>query len=541
MNCTSAIHRQLRLRTAFVVGAVVAAVAVIVIGRTVDGGSLTATVSRSSGEPLLLVMTLAAFGAAFVLRALAWQRVLPALSLSHALGGIHLALGANHVLPLRLGEPLRVVSVVRRSGVDVDAATASTLTLRAADVLSVVAIGMIVAPVAFVGLVGWVGWLALALVGVLAIAGWRRLVQVIRRGKDVRLPGPTAIGLSACAWLLESMLVWQSAHWAGLDVSRTDAVLVTTVAVAAQVAAIAPGGFGTYEAAAVTAYVALGYDAEVALVAALGAHGLKTAYSLVTGAIAAFMPTPGMVGRLRLTARRSAPPQSTIDPHSPVVLFMPAHNEEEAVASCVRRTPATVLGHRVEVIVVNDGSTDATAERATAAGAKVINLAHNRGLGAAVRVGLHEGVTAGAAAVVFCDADGEYPPEELANLVHPVLAGDADYVIGSRFKGQIGHMRPHRRVGNLILTRLLSIVARRKITDGQSGYRALSRNAAVAAEIIHDFNYAQVLTLDLLAKGYRYHEVPIGYHFRTTGESFIKLGPYLRHVVPAVYRELNAR
>jgi hypothetical protein len=101
-------------------------------------------------------------------------------------------------------------------------------------------------------------------------------------------------------------------------------------------------------------------------------------------------------------------------------------------------------------------------------------------------------------------------------------------------------MRPHRRLGNLLLTRLLAIVARRPISDGQSGYRAFSLDAAATAEIIHDFNYAQVLTLDLLAKGYRYLEVPISYRFRTTGRSFVKLGPYLRHVVPAVYRELNA-
>ena len=69
--------------------------------------------------------------------------------------------------------------------------------------------------------------------------------------------------------------------------------------------------------------------------------------------------------------------------------------------------------------------------------------------------------------------------------------------------------------------------------------RALSLAAADSAEIIHDFNYAQVLTLDLLAKGHRHAEVPISYRFRTTGDSFIKLGPYLRRVVPAVYRELN--
>ena len=101
-------------------------------------------------------------------------------------------------------------------------------------------------------------------------------------------------------------------------------------------------------------------------------------------------------------------------------------------------------------------------------------------------------------------------------------------------------MRPHRRLGNLVLSAALSLVARRRITDGQTGYRAFSRAAAADAEIIHDYNYAQVLTLDLLAKGYRYTEVPISYRFRTTGESFVKLGRYLRSVVPAVYRELNA-
>ena len=189
--------------------------------------------------------------------------------------------------------------------------------------------------------------------------------------------------------------------------------------------------------------------------------------------------------------------------------------------------------------MIDDGSADDTIGEAERAGATVIALPQNRGLGAAVRVGLAAGVERGAAAVVFCDADGEYPPEELANLVRPILADEADYVCGSRFLGDIQHMRPHRRFGNQVLTKTLSVIARRRITDGQTGYRAFSPAAAARAEVIHDFNYAQVITLDLLAKGYRYLEVPISYHFRTTGESFIKLGPYLRKVVPAVYRELN--
>jgi hypothetical protein len=101
-------------------------------------------------------------------------------------------------------------------------------------------------------------------------------------------------------------------------------------------------------------------------------------------------------------------------------------------------------------------------------------------------------------------------------------------------------MLPHRRLGNIVLTRILRFIARRPISDGQSGYRAFSREAAADAEIVHDFNYAQVLTLDLLAKGYRYAEVPISYGFREAGRSFIRLGRYLRHVLPAIHTELNS-
>jgi len=221
------------------------------------------------------------------------------------------------------------------------------------------------------------------------------------------------------------------------------------------------------------------------------------------------------------------------------VLFLPAHDEEATVARVVRRAPATIAGHPVEVLVIDDGSTDATAARAREAGATVISVGRNEGLGAAVRRGFAEATRRGAVASAFCDADGEYDPAELERLVAPVLAGEADYVVGSRFAGGPRRMLPHRSLGNRVLTVAVSVVSRRRITDGQSGYRALSAEATAAAEVIHDFNYAQVLTLDLLAKGFRYAEVPITYAFREHGRSFIRLGRYLRNVVPAVYAELN--
>jgi glycosyltransferase involved in cell wall biosynthesis len=242
---------------------------------------------------------------------------------------------------------------------------------------------------------------------------------------------------------------------------------------------------------------------------------------------------------LRLPAPSAPPPRIPDPAPGPVVLFLPAHDEEAAVAAVVARVPRRVLGRPVECLVVDDGSADHTAEVAVGAGAAVLGSDANRGLGAAVRRGLAAAVARGAAAVAFCDADGEYDPGELERLVAPILEGRADYVVGSRFAGHIRRMPPHRRLGNRLLTGLLGFVARAPIGDGQSGYRALSRAAAADAEIIHDYNYAQVLTLDLLAKGYRYLEVPIGYQFRTTGRSFVRPLRYLRTVAPAVWRELN--
>ncbi|MGE3621823.1 MAG: glycosyltransferase family 2 protein [Acidimicrobiia bacterium] len=229
---------------------------------------------------------------------------------------------------------------------------------------------------------------------------------------------------------------------------------------------------------------------------------------------------------------------------APVLAFLPAHDEEATVAAVVARVPGQVAGHPVVVLVVDDGSADRTAARAEAAGARVLAFPANRGLGAAVRAGLAEGVRLGAVATAFLDADGEYAPEELDRVVGPILEGRADYVVGSRFAGDRRDMRPHRWLGNRVLTLGVKVLARRHgvrgLTDGQSGYRALSLPAARAAEVVHDFNYAQVLTLDLVAKGFRYAEVPISYAFRRHGRSFVKLPRYLRAVVPAVWRELRS-
>ncbi|MEW9672375.1 glycosyltransferase family 2 protein [Ammoniphilus sp. 3BR4] len=224
-----------------------------------------------------------------------------------------------------------------------------------------------------------------------------------------------------------------------------------------------------------------------------------------------------------------------------VIVFLPAHNEEGSIAEVISKVPRS-FDHRVEVkvIVINDGSKDHTVEEAKRAGADhIFSFDANRGLGAAVRQGLHECCLLDADIGVMIDADNEYPAEQIPDIVYPIMSGEADYTMGSRFLGQIKGMKLHRRLGNYFFTFLQSILLRKWIYDGQSGMRAFSRQAMEHAEIVHDYNYAQVLTLNLIRKGFRVKEIPIRYQVRTKGESFIKFRAYLTSVLPAIYKEIR--
>ncbi|MGQ0575549.1 MAG: lysylphosphatidylglycerol synthase domain-containing protein [Pseudonocardia sp.] len=530
-------------RLRLVTGSLILLVAVAYLYRVVDGEALRAVAGALLADPAGLGLALACYAGAFVLRTEVWCRVLPGLSRGQSWAGLHVSLLGNHVLPLRLGEVLRVTSVLRRTELRARPVIASTVTLRGLDLVAVLGLAALTAPAVLLATApGWT-WIA-AVAAVLAVcaggAAWSARLR--RGGAALRLPGPFAVVAVVASWVLEAAVVHEIARVAGFDLGVAGAVAVTAVTIAVQAVAVTPGGIGTYEAAATAALVGLGVPAGPAFAIALSTHAVKSLYALVAGGVALVVPAPSYVGRFRLP--RSLPPRPAALPvaaGAPVVAFLPAYQEQDTVAAVVARIPATVAGRPVVTVVVDDGSTDATAARAAAAGARVVSLGTNRGLGAAVRRGLAEAVAFAPAAVVYVDADGEYFPEDLPALVAPVLAGRADYVVGSRFTGDIERMLARRRLGNRVLTAALRRVARRPdLTDGQSGYRAFSPAAAAAAEIVHDSNYAQVLTLDLLGKGFAYAEVPIRYRFRTTGTSFVKLGRYLRKVVPAVHRELNA-
>ncbi|OGS01317.1 MAG: hypothetical protein A2V88_15860 [Elusimicrobia bacterium RBG_16_66_12] len=245
-------------------------------------------------------------------------------------------------------------------------------------------------------------------------------------------------------------------------------------------------------------------------------------------------PPQQSVGRVLLPPGQRREPEE-----APVVVVVPAHNEDGALPAVLAAIPSSEeLGAPLRVVVVDDGSTDRTAEAARSMKAEVIVHERNRGLGAGLRSGLHRARDLGARAAVYLDADGEYDAREIPRVLAPILAGEADYVLGSRFRGTVEGMSLTRRVGNAALSAGLSLLAGRLISDGQTGFRAFSRRALEVAEIVHDYNYAQVLTLDLLRKGMRLAQVPVSYRRRTQGKSFIRYHQYLWKVVPAVVREV---
>lgn len=156
-----------------------------------------------------------------------------------------------------------------------------------------------------------------------------------------------------------------------------------------------------------------------------------------------------------------------------VLVVVPAWNEEATVADVV----VTLRTHGYDVVVVDDGSTDDTAARARGAGAVVLRLPVNLGVGGALRCGFRYAVEHGYDVVVQCDADGQHPAAQIATLLEAQAATGAHLVIGSRFRGDDAGMAVggNRRLAMRLLARIASRAAGRPITDASSGLRAIAR------------------------------------------------------------------
>jgi glycosyltransferase involved in cell wall biosynthesis len=158
-------------------------------------------------------------------------------------------------------------------------------------------------------------------------------------------------------------------------------------------------------------------------------------------------------------------------------IVIPAHNEAGRVPQVLERLRMVDIGAPVlPAIVVDDGSTDGTAEAAEGAGAAVVRLSSNLGKGSALRAGVDEALRRGAGVVVMMDADGQHRPEDLPALVGPILTGEADVTLGARtFTGEMPRLY---RFGNRLLSAAVAILFGMPVADSQCGLRAFTAAAA---------------------------------------------------------------
>ncbi len=207
----------------------------------------------------------------------------------------------------------------------------------------------------------------------------------------------------------------------------------------------------------------------------------------------------------------------------PGIAIVPAFNEEDAIARVIEEIRA--YDPDLEIVVVDDGSNDRTAEAARAAGAHVPRLPFNLGIGGAVQTGLRYAHENGFDLAVRVDGDGQHDPAQLATVVEPVLRDEADIAVGSRYLGGGEGYRSSapRRLGIRILASTVSLLTRQRITDPTSGFQALNRKAIAlfAADYPHDYPEVEALVL-LVRHRLRLCEVPIEMRPRTAGRSSIR-------------------
>jgi glycosyltransferase involved in cell wall biosynthesis len=197
-----------------------------------------------------------------------------------------------------------------------------------------------------------------------------------------------------------------------------------------------------------------------------------------------------------------------------ISVVIPAYNEGEAVGPVVAELVAR--GHRV--VVVDDGSRDATSEAARRNGAVVLRHAVNRGQGAALQTGIAYALRRGAEIIVTFDSDGQHAAEDVDALVAPLRAGRADAVLGSRFRGSTEGMTALRRLILRCAVLFTRYASGARVTDTHNGLRAFTRAAAAKLDIRLDrMAHASEILDQIVQHRLRYEEVPV--HVRYTAYS----------------------
>lgn len=202
-----------------------------------------------------------------------------------------------------------------------------------------------------------------------------------------------------------------------------------------------------------------------------------------------------------------------------ITALIPAYNEGESIGNVVRK-----VGDQVDrVVVINDFSSDETPLIAQYLGATVLNHSRNLGVGAAMQTGINYSKATRPDIVVTLDGDGQHKPEDIPRIIQPILSGDADLVLGSRFLRGSPDMPFIKLLGNKFFVYLIRFLTGTKLTDTQTGFRALNLRALANLDLKANYTYVQEMIIDLCVKGFRIVEVPITVLPRKHGSSKVAL------------------
>lgn len=199
-----------------------------------------------------------------------------------------------------------------------------------------------------------------------------------------------------------------------------------------------------------------------------------------------------------------------------LIILIPALNEADSIAGVVQSMPKQIEGvGQIEILVIDDGSKDDTAELARSAGATVISHPFNQGVGKAFNTGLAAALEMGADVMVNIDADGQFSPEDIPLLIAPIVEGKADFVSGDRFRSTDGklvqpdYMSKIKFWGNQRMSDLVGFVTGKRYDDVSCGFRAYSKEALMRLNLTGKFTYTQESFLDLANKGMGIRTIPV--------------------------------
>lgn len=202
-----------------------------------------------------------------------------------------------------------------------------------------------------------------------------------------------------------------------------------------------------------------------------------------------------------------------------ITVIIPVLNEAKNLDTLLPRMPESIMGHYIGVIIVDDGSEDETLEVVKKHDYSAISNFFNRGGGAALRLGYDIATAAGAKIIVTMDGDGQHMPEEIEQLVTPVLKDESDIVIGSRILGQREKDSSLRWIGIHVFSWMINFLASTKISDCSNGFRAFRVDSLKKVMLTHDQFHTAELIIEAARKKLRISEVPITVLRRHKGES----------------------